>query len=99
MTKNLLLLLSISIPLLIALIVYIGFSKDGYLDMAQLKQERGKLVQKNERLIRENTALRNEIKRLKYDYDYIENIARQELGMIRKDELILKPQNLPNHKK
>ncbi len=92
-------MLSISIPLLIAVLIYLGFSKDGYFDMAVLKQEQVKLVQKNERLIRENAALRNEINRLKYDYDYIENIARQELGMIRKDEFILKPKNSPNNQK
>jgi cell division protein FtsB len=85
--------------MLIASFIYIVFSKHGYSNMALLKQEQGKLVQKNERLIRENTALRNEINRLKHDYDYIENIARQELGMIRRDELILKPKNLPDHKK
>ena len=99
MTRNQIILLSISILLLIASFIYIVFSKHGYSDMALLKQEQGKLVQKNERLIRENTALRNEINRLKHDYDYIENTARQELGMIRRDELILKPKNLPDHKK
>ena len=98
MTKTQIILLSISIPLLIALLVYIVFSKDGYFDMALLKQEQGQLVQKNERLLRENAALRNEINRLKNDYDYIESIARHELGMIRKEELILKPKNLPDHK-
>jgi cell division protein FtsB len=29
------------------------------------------------------------------DPKYIENIARQELGMVAEDELILKPQSLP----
>ena len=48
-------------------------------------------VQKNEQLTRENLAIRIEIERLKHDLDYIENIARQEFGMIRKDEIILKP--------
>jgi cell division protein FtsB len=88
----------LSILLLIASFIYIVFSKHGYSDMALLKQEQWKLVQKNERLIRENTALRNEINRLKHDYDYIENVARQELGMVRREELILKPKNLPGHK-
>jgi cell division protein FtsB len=38
--------------------------------------------------------LYNEIERLKNDDKYIENIARQELGMIGKDEMILKPQSV-----
>jgi cell division protein FtsB len=99
MTKNQSIVLSIAILLLIALFIYIVFSRDGYSDVALLKQEQGKLIQKNERLMRENTALRNEINRLKNDYEYIENIARQELGMVRKDELILKPKNLQGHRK
>jgi cell division protein FtsB len=84
-------LLSLSILLLIAILIYIIFSKHGYSDLALLKQEQSKLVQKNERLTRENFAIRIEIDRLKHDLDYIENIARQEFGMIRKDEIILKP--------
>ena len=99
MTKNESILLSISILLLIALFIYIVYGKHGYSDMMQLKHEQDKLVQKNERLIRENDALRNEINRLKSDYGYIENIARQELGMIRKDELILKPKKIPDYQK
>ena len=75
-----------------ALLVYIIFSKHGYSDLTLLKQEQIKLVHKNEQLTRENFAIRIEIERLKHDLDYIENIARQEFGMIRKDEIILKPQ-------
>ena len=84
-------LVSFSILLLIALLIYIFFCKHGYSDLALLKQEQSKQVQKNERLTRENLAIRIEIDRLKHDLDYIENIARQEFGMIRKDEIILKP--------
>jgi cell division protein FtsB len=49
------------------------------------------LVNINKRLSEENLAIGVEIERLKYDPAYIENIARQELGMIRADEFILKP--------
>lgn len=92
-------LLSISILLLIALFIYIIFSKYGYSDLALLKQEQSKLVQKNERLARENLAIRIEIDRLKYDLGYIENIARQEFGMIRADEIILKPKKQSDREK
>ena len=44
-----------------------------------------------ENLAKENLILYSEIERLKNDSKYIENIARQELGMIGKDEVILKP--------
>ena len=99
MTRKQNILLSLTILCLIALFIYIVFSTHGYIDMTQLRLEQEKLVQKNERLNRENSALRKEINRLKNDYDYIENIARQELGMIRKDELILKPKTQPDYQK
>jgi cell division protein FtsB len=85
--------------MLIALFIYIVFSWHGYSDLVLLKQEQGKLVQKNERLTRENHDISIEIDRLKNDLDYIESIARQELGMIGKDEIILKPKNQPDLKK
>ena len=98
MSRNKNILLSFSILLLIALFIYIIFSRYGYSGLALLKQEQGKLVQKNERLSRENLAFRIEIDRLKHDLGYIESIARQEFGMIRKDEIILKPKNQADRK-
>lgn len=99
MTKRQNILLSISTLLLIALFIYIIFSKHGYFDLVLLKQEQSKFVQKNERLTRENLAISIEIDRLKNDPAYIESIARQELGMIRKNEIILTPKNQPDRKK
>ena len=99
MTRNQNILLSFFILLLIALFIYIIFSRQGYSDLMVLKQEQAKLVEKNERLARENLAIRIEIDRLKHDLGYIENIARQEFGMIRKDEIVLKPKTQPDLKK
>jgi cell division protein FtsB len=99
MTKKQNILISISILLLVTLFVYIIFSKHGYSDLALLEQEHGKLLQNNERLMRENLAIGIEIDRLRNDPVYIENIARRELGMIGKDEIILKPNNNLNRKK
>jgi len=96
MTKKQNILLSISILLLISLFIYIIFSKHGYSDMVLLKQEQSKLIQVNERLTRGNLAISIEIDRLKHDLTYIENIARQELGMISKDEIIIKTKNQPD---
>jgi len=94
-------LLSIIFMSLMVLFFYIIFGEHGYSDLANLRQEQeqSKSVQKNERLSRENLAFRIEIDRLKHDLDYIENIARQELGMIKKDEIILKPKNGLDQKK
>ena len=92
-------LLSIIFLSLMVLFLYIIFGKHGYSDLVILKQEQHKSIQKNERLARENLAFRIEIDRLKHDLEYIENIARQELGMVKKDEIILKPKNRLDQKK
>jgi cell division protein FtsB len=99
MTKSQNIGLSFTILLLFALFIYIVFSPHGYSDLALLKKEQSKLVQKNERLTRENLDIRIEIDRLKHDLGYIESIARQEFGMIRKDEIIIKPQKQSDREK
>jgi cell division protein FtsB len=92
-------LISFVIILLIALFFFIIVSEHGLADLIFLKQERKKLVEKSERLTRENLSMGIEIDRLKHDPEYIENIARKELGMIGEDEVILKPQSHPGQKK
>ncbi|GAI05136.1 unnamed protein product, partial [marine sediment metagenome] len=77
------------------LLFFIIFGEHGFIDLNILKTERNQLVEKNEQLTHENISLSIEIDRLKHDPKYIENIARQELGMVGEDELILKPQKLP----
>ena len=99
MTKKQNILLSISVLLLLALFFFIIVSEHGLADLRSLKKERDRLVEENKKLARENQAISVEIDRLKHDPLYIESIARQELGMIGEDEIILKPQSLPEQKK
>ena len=99
MTKKLNILLSVSVLLLLALFVFIIIGDHGLVDLRSLKKERDQLVEENEKLTRENQAISIEIDRLKHDLDYIESIARQELGMIGENEIILKPQTAPEPKK
>jgi len=95
MTKTQNILISIVILLIAALCFFIIVSEHGLADLIFLKQERSKLVEKSDRLTRENLSIGIEIDRLKHDPEYIENIARKELGMIGEDEVILKPQRRP----
>lgn len=99
MTKTQNILISIAILLIAALCFFIIVSEHGLADLIFLKQERSKLVEKSERLTRENLSIGIEIDRLKHDPEYIENIARKELGMIGAEEVILKPQRRPEQKK
>jgi cell division protein FtsB len=91
MTRKQSILLSAAAILLGALFFFIIVSEHGLKDVNFLKKEQARLVNLNKRLSQENLAISVEIERLKYDPAYIENIARQELGMIRADEFILKP--------
>jgi cell division protein FtsB len=99
MTQKLNILLSVSVLLLLALLFFIIISEHGLADLRSLKKERDQLVGENEKLTRENQAISIGIDRLKHDPGYIESIARRELGMIGKDEIILKPQNSAGPKK
>jgi cell division protein FtsB len=85
--------LSIVILVLFSLLLFIMFSDNGLADLFKLKSEKGRLLQENARLKRENLTLYRTIERLKNDPEYIESIARKELGMIRKGEIILKPRS------
>ncbi len=95
MTKRQRFLISIVAFLLVSLFFFIIFSEHGLMDLNLLKNEKNSLVQRNEQIARENLSLSVEISRLENDPKYIENVARQELGMIGKDELILKPKKTP----
>ena len=72
--------------LFIAGIIFLpGFSK-----LQQLKEENRTLENRIEILLKTNDELRKEKERLENDPSYVEKIAREKLGMARKDEIILK---------
>ena len=83
-------LLSVVILVLVNLLLVIVFGDNGLVDYHLLKGERNRLVQTNQALSRENLALYREIDRLKNDLKFVESVARQELGMIGKNEVIIK---------
>jgi len=99
MTKKQNILLSIAILFILGLFFFIIVSEQGFADLRFLKKERDRLSEENKRLTKENLSLSVEIDRLRNDPEYIENVARQELGMIGEDEIILKPQIPPQQKK
>ena len=91
MTSKQQVFLCLAILVLFSMLLLILFGDHGVADLNLLRSERDTLAEKNEKLARENLLVYDKINRLKTDLEYIENVARQELGMIGKDELILKP--------
>jgi cell division protein FtsB len=86
-------LISFCILTLFSMLLFILFSDKGLSDLFKLKSERDRLMNQNVQLKKENDTLYRTIERLRNDPEYIESVARKELGMIKKDEVILKPKN------
>lgn len=76
--------------LLFALVVHDIFGTHGYLAMRRTRQEIQKVNADRERLNKENVQLEEEVKELKSDPRKIEKIARDELGLARPGEVIIK---------
>lgn len=83
-------LIAFAILILFNFILIIIFGDNGLVDLYLLRKEKETIIRKNENLAHKNMSLYREIDRLKHDPLYIENVARQELGMIGKDEVIFK---------
>lgn len=76
--------------ILILFLLLIVFAGNGILDLSKKKVELQESVAKNDELKEENKILYREVNRLKNDQEYIEQVARKELGMIKKNEIIVK---------
>jgi cell division protein FtsB len=83
-------LLSLVALVLFNILLVIIFGDRGLVEVNRLNGERDLLLKENRELTEKNLALRREIERLKTDPAYIEHIARQELGMIGRDEVIVR---------
>lgn len=83
-------LLTAAALILFSLGALIVFGDNGLSELNRLRQELDDLLRDNRSKSHENLSMYREIERLKNDYDYIEDIARNQLGVIRKDEVILK---------
>ena len=86
-------LLFLAILVLFNLNLVVIFSDNGLVDLILLRKEKERSAEKNREVIRENLSLYREIERLKHDPEFIESVARKELGVVGKDEVILKPRS------
>jgi len=84
-------LLFLAIGSLIVLFFFIIFGDDGLRDLRVLKREKAEIEEKIEKLKMENVEKYREIDRLENDPGYIEEIARKELGMVKNEEIVIKP--------
>jgi cell division protein FtsB len=74
--------------LIVLLAAYSIVGERGALHLWRLRAEKFGLDEKNFRLQKENEALRQRVARLRHDDSYLEQIAREELNLVRRGEII-----------
>jgi len=79
----------IPIILLLSVMIFFTFFGDkGLLQVYRLRRELREIERANKELQRENDGLRTEIDNLRTNKDSIEELARRELGLVRKGEIV-----------
>ena len=79
--------------LIFVMLILTTFGQRGITRIYRLSKERSQIVTFNEKLREENQNLKDEIYSLKRDKTYVEEIARQELGLVKEDEIIYQFEN------
>ena len=83
-------ILFVAIISMFLMLLFIIFGENGLTDLYRLKTKRDRIVKKTGELTKKNLSSYREIERLKNDPKYVEDVARKELGVIGKDEVIIK---------
>jgi cell division protein FtsB len=73
---------------LLPLAGWLGFGKQGLVHLYRTERERQRYIAHILKLAEENQALLDEIHRLGNDMDYLASVARKELSLIKKNEVI-----------
>lgn len=84
------LLLISTVTVMVVILFMIVYSKNGVNDWQSLSQELVDIQEKNKKLDLANRELARTIERLKTDMGYIEHVARHELGMTAKNEIVFR---------
>jgi cell division protein FtsB len=86
MKKKRLLLVVLFIFVILGLLTFFG--DKGIFHLMGLQKELVRMKEKNLKIDEENQKLKEEVRRLQQEKRYIEEIARKELGMVKKGEII-----------
>ena len=89
MTLRRKIIVTVIVVAMLNLVLLIVFGDNGLVELHRLREKERLMAQQNETLASENVSLYRTIGRLKNDPVYIESVARNELGMIGKDDLIV----------
>ncbi len=89
MSRGLKWIIGIAAIVLLNLLLMIIIGDNGFMELSRLRAQQRARFEQNEILARENVNLYRTISRLKHDLSYIETVARNELGMVGKNDLVL----------
>lgn len=69
-------------------VAWLGFGERGFIHLYRMDRERQTYLEKINKLERENRELLDEIQRLRSDREYVENLGRREMGLVKEDEIM-----------
>ena len=72
----------------IIMVLFIIFGNRGFTDYRMLKEKQAALEETNECIAAENDELKRKIVLLKTDLRHVETVARRELGMVKKGDMV-----------
>lgn len=78
----------ITLLFLALMVVWLGFGERGFIHLYRMEKERQAHLERIHKLEAENQRLMDEINRLRSDKQYIESLARRELGLVKENELL-----------
>jgi cell division protein FtsB len=73
---------------LLLMALLITFGNRGFVDNYLMSKRLAQLKSQNNEIITENNELKKKILLLRNDFNYIETVARNELGMVRKGDVV-----------
>jgi cell division protein FtsB len=79
--------------ILLSLAYLLFFGQRGFSHLITLQEQFAILESENQRIAQDNALLKKEIELLSENLAYIEDIARKQLGLVKKDELVYQLQS------
>jgi cell division protein FtsB len=70
------------------IVAWLGFGERGFIHLYRMEKERQAHVERILKLEAENQKLLREIERIRTDEDYVEYVARRDLGLVKENEII-----------
>ena len=80
----------ITLILLGLIVFWLAFGDRGFVHLFRMEKERQNYLEKIRKLEKANQDLMEQINKLKEDKEYIEKMARKELGLVKEDEIIFR---------